>query len=186
MSLIGEVAFCVDCARSSLTSSNLGETDAGLPSPRMATKTDANGDALCTKCLDARLARRRAEFALQQEASVAQASEPPRAQRPSLTVEHDRTWVRRLSRATAPTPVSISKPIATNARSRRQRPTVDASDARAEVEQGLQRRFLEVSLELGFSRADDLLAKLKALPQVLTRGRFSEGRQTKRRRPSGA
>ena len=99
MNKLGDVVFCVDCdleheAHKQTAQPEGADSASEDEHPRrMATKKDANGDPLCTQCLDERQARRRKEFMLGDE---------------RRTVVH---WPRR-GRASDPKPALMSAAVA--------------------------------------------------------------------------
>jgi hypothetical protein len=170
MNLVGEVLFCVDCeaARTSALESESAATSTP-PARRIATKTDANGDALCSQCLDARLSRRRAEYARKQlRAAVGESQVAQDVARESTAT---RTWSStRLVRPTA----SAEQPRGRSKARTSGRPvSVRLASVQPETTQALDRktqlRFAEVVTELGFDRAEQLLRELRALPRSITR-----------------
>lgn len=166
MSKVGDVVFCVDCdlARSA-------QVHPAAPAPgdalhehprRMATKKDANGNALCAACLDARLLRWRAEFELRQAAPTL--SEP--TAHPALSAQVAHAPVRKLS---AMRIARIRSPLETTPANGHKRsshepdrdlPLVPAHVSTASDRQ-LERSLLQVGAEIGFLRAQELLGELK-------------------------
>jgi hypothetical protein len=144
MNKLGDVVFCVDCDRERQAHLEISaaaeaaevtegaevvmslEADSRSPAEdkhprRMATKKDANGDPLCSQCLDDRQAKRRAEFMLSDDRrTVVHWPRPGRASdpKPALLSSTDAAADPPAgSRVVAVTATTMSKP-AKGARSR--------------------------------------------------------------------
>jgi hypothetical protein len=168
MSLLGEVVFCVDCDRAR-------SADASAERPRrMATKKDANGDPLCTPCLDSRQAQRRAEFMLHEgrapipgqalalaKVVTAPSALPPRKlsleritrTRPSET-EPDTAKKQQKRPEKRPAPSVAAKRVTAKA--------LPAKRAASSGNLRLARQFVAIAAEIGFLRAQELLDRLAA------------------------
>jgi hypothetical protein len=173
MNLVGEVLFCVDCVAAQISAPESASAGGSTRlAPRIASKTDANGDALCTPCLDARLARRRAQFA-RQLGGDAPVIEPQTGQNSELVQSKaaTRTWSStRVARQAGPTNGSSGRSKAgTRGRPASDARAPDESDATQAVNRETQRRFAEVVTELGFARAEQLLRQLRGLSGSITR-----------------
>lgn len=183
MSKVGDVVFCVDCdrARSAHLKVAVGDSS-GTPTElprRMATKKDASGDALCRACLDARVQRRRAEFLKPRTPSAQPEPQAPvsSASRPTLaplrggaarkpldkparrfsSVRVDR--VRSTVKSTARKPVD-QKRVVSEVLAEAQRATERAS--RAKAVEAWTKSLQLTAVEIGLSRAHELLAQVRA------------------------
>ncbi len=123
----------------------------------MATKRDANGDPLCTACLDARHERRRGAFLLHEGRAPLPPSglaRPPAPEAERSSPAPLKASATRIMRTREPAvrahevkaPARVTKPIQPRI------PKASPSAARA-----LHRRFVLLAVELGFVRAQQLL-----------------------------
>ena len=124
----------------------------------MATKRDANGQPLCTACLDARLSLRRGAFLLHEGRAPLPASRPAPA--PEAPEERPSPAPVRVASATriARTRERAARAQKVGAPARRHeppKPRVPPPDRRAA--RVLDRRFVLLAAELGFVRAQQLL-----------------------------
>jgi hypothetical protein len=170
MSMLGDVVFCVDCDRARLSRLQAvpgvsAELQLDLPR-HMATKTDANGDPLCTACLDSRRAKRHADFMHERQAPMTAAPSPTGAvtgSPPRKKVE----FVRILRTRPQEAEVATAPPRRAAAKSRTAKP---ANGTRKSTENGreLKRRFAMLVVEIGFVRAQKLLDELKTVTRRMT------------------
>jgi len=181
MGMVGDVVFCVDCdlARSAHLSVAAGaETGAAEAFPRrMATKRDANRDALCAACLDARLRRRQTAFAQHKDAGTTPASEPvfsptpTRAEPPVRKASANR--VVRVRPSPEAVPTRSEKRAAPPSAPEKRRAVAGQAQAQARLalahDRKLERRLMHVAVELGFLRAHQLLGELKARALATTK-----------------
>lgn len=185
MSKLGDVVFCVDCdrTRSENLRPSVGDS-AGTPQAqprRMATKKDANGEALCAACLDARLQRRRVAF-LQPRGN----GEDPNAESDASSVGRPTEAVRRAPASTKP--IDMSKRRFSGVRIERTRPSVKSvakrrnrsrviaevladqrrTVARTSSKEASSRNSLQLAaLEIGLRRAHELLAEIRAVARTV-------------------
>jgi hypothetical protein len=167
MSMVGDVVFCVDCDRARSAhvdaSGSAPPIDAQYPR-RGATKKDANGDALCAACLDARLLQRRAAFVRQQSQSLPEPAPAVSARQPTTQPVRNLSQVR----------IVRVRPVAeTVQRSGNQKPAhtkvSQAAAARSTAHRvvaktqahRLERAFLEVAAGIGLLRSRELLDELR-------------------------
>jgi hypothetical protein len=139
----------------------LNDTAARVPR-RMATKRDTNGDALCAACVDARLARRRAEFFGHQGERL-----PPRPASGSPAQPVDVTAIRwsavRVTRASTSTNTPV-KVVPGRAKKAARPALADLSRVSASAdEHELEVRFQRVASEIGLAHARRLLEELRRL-----------------------
>ena len=155
MTSLGDPVFCIDCELAQRSAGANGSGAAEAAPKRLATKTDANGDPLCPACLDARLTRRRAEFELHQGVDSGHAVQPASDSAPPTTGSGTRFWSS--ARMTRTSPSATRKVRASTHWSRSERLATSTSDRNQE------HRFLEIAVEIGFVRAQELLWELKLL-----------------------
>jgi hypothetical protein len=177
MSNLGDVVFCLD--HDIARTARVDGCDAGSaraldgPQRRMATKKDANGDPLCVACLDARQARRRAEFMLHEGRAPLAGHNPANVGR-----EADQTPTTSIKSGFIRIARSRTTVTAANARPRKKRErhtnAVRPSGGRVE------RQFLMLVVEIGLLRAHQLLQDLRArsrkvaaLPKRAERGQVT-------------
>lgn len=180
MSKVGDVVFCVDCdlARSAqLKAAGDSSGTLAVPPRRMATKKDASGDALCTACLDARVQRRRAEFSRPRAASAQ--PEPELAVSPAVSpavvalrggASRKATSARKFSgvriervrtvvKSTARKPLD-QKRVVSEILAEAHRASERAS--RAKAVEAWTKSLQLMAVEIGLSRAHQLLAEVRA------------------------
>jgi hypothetical protein len=166
MSTLGDVVFCLD--HDIARTARVDGSDAGSaraldgPQRRMATKRDANGDPLCVACLDARQASRRAEFMLHQGRAPFSEHSPGNVGReadPTPTTSIKSGFIR-IARSRTVVTAPNGRP-----RKKRERPTSAVRPSRR-----LERQFVMLAVEMGFLRAHQLLADLKARTHKVAAG----------------
>ena len=183
MSKLGDVVFCVDCARGADAQRNAGSDENGQSAPpprRMAVKKDANGDPLCTPCLDSRRATRNAAFmrnddrspsasrgSIALDGAMARGQAAPPVVRVASAIRITRTVVT----PTAPSPVPAeARAASTRARRVERKPGPGRSrttrahrapSARKATREAPEREFARLAAEIGFARARQLLESLK-------------------------
>lgn len=168
MNKLGDVVFCVDCDRT--RSERAAGVAAGygsaldVPPRRMAIKRDANGEPLCSSCLDTRHDSRHAEFMLNEgrAPSFAPANDADaRVAEPTAAVARSSTFIRIVRsrapiEAAAPPAVTKSKPLL-------HADTKPAPvHAAKPVGRRVERQFVMLVVEIGFLRAQQLLDQLDA------------------------
>jgi len=183
MSTFADVVFCVDCDLKSgvraAGADSAAVNQASEPQRRMATKKDANGDALCRACLDARHAQRQAEFKRR--------SEPPPTpvwQRPLVTMAE------RFSRAATPAvvpkvkpPVPVPAGVAAKRAPKSRSVSAESSASSARIRRtparapGVstllrgatrsEKQFVSLATAIGLRRAQELLDRIQAAARTI-------------------
>jgi hypothetical protein len=169
MSTFGDVVYCKDCdfAREAAAEGAVvgsGSPSVERPPRRMANKKDANGDPLCTACLDARVEKRRAAFLLHEGRAPLP---PPRlvwAAEPVKRVEIEFLPRRRDAVAppkSDPAPSRRAGKVSPQSKRSPRGPSISlpARASKQEV-RAKERRFAMLAAEIGFLRAKQLLGAL--------------------------
>lgn len=168
MSKLGEVVYCVACDRARTAEADVaaaGSEQAPAERPRrMATKRDANGEPLCTACLDARLASRRAEFMLNQGRAPLPSSPPAqtvRAAESQPASPRRPAFIRIVRQQETPAAPERKPPVRTKRAAREVAPKPAEKRTARRGGKMIERRFVMLLGEMGFLRAQQLLNELK-------------------------